>query len=116
MSKLQFLLAENPLQQEQGVYILHTQWPQMLIKCIHRDEHPEYIIPEHQFWIEFDYRSKLDNNHEAVILCVQLLFNVNDFTEAITIQDDIFKVLKRAKRWYISYMMWEDDNIINDKI
>ena len=106
---LKFLLSENPLQPEQGVFISHCQYPHMLIKCIHRDDEPGYIIPEHQFWNEFTYTYR--GHTEQVILCVQLLFNINDFTEAITIQDEIFQVLKRAKRWYIAYMNFEDDNI-----
>ncbi len=111
MSKLQFLIAENPLMPDQGIHILHCQWPQLLIRCIHRDDNPEYIIPDHPFWMEFEHQGLIGNEH--IILCVGLIFNVNEITEAIPMQDDIAKVLKRAKRWYISYMNWEDQNIID---
>lgn len=102
MSKLQFLLAENPLKIDQGVFVLHCQYPHILIGIIHRDEHPEYITPEHNFFIEFMY------NDEAILLVIHSIFNVNEFTEAIAIQDDLFRVLNRAKRWYIEYLKWED--------
>lgn len=101
-----FLLAENPIKDDTNrqLFIIHTIQPIMFIEV-----HHEAIAVG-------DSRSYLIANYsrggliETITLHATKVFVCNpEISEEL--KDKVEQVLKRAWRWYSSYLNWEDDNI-----
>lgn len=105
-----FLLAENPMTHERShkIYIMHTQQPQMLIRCLHDDGK---AIGDNDMFINGYYDN--GTSIESVTLVIEALLicepNVSE-----ELKERCHKVLNKAWHWYIAYLKFEDNNI-NDR-
>lgn len=96
-----FLLAENPLRPEQsGLWVIHLLNP-AIIQC-----RKGFIECEQPFIHE------TDASGQAWTLSIYHLFTTDFLTEP---QEQALPVMKRAWRWFRSYLQLEDKNIDHEE-
>lgn len=101
-----FLIAENPQRPEDsGLWVIHLLDPVAIIQCIegHADPGRPYA--------HFSFRNP-DGVVEEWTLSAWHFFTADFITEP---EDQVQPLLKRAWRWFRSYLKWEDNNIDEDE-
>lgn len=96
-----FLLAENPMRPESGLWINHMLDPIAIIRCMEGNGEVDKIRQDYVY-------INVDNVPEQWTLSI--FFIDKDIEEK-----EMHHLLDRAWRWYRSYMKWEDDNIDIDE-
>lgn len=96
-----FLIAENPMHEGSGTWIIHLLKPQAIIQCIEGHEQTDKIYKYYQF-------RNADGIIEEWTLSAHFFFTTDFISEP---EAQVIPLLDRAWRWYRSYMKWEDENI-----
>lgn len=95
-----FYLVEDPKTGGSDLFILHTIYPECLIRLIFvPDEEPG----DYEDSIRFDYENSDGVNEEWILQVVRNYHN--------TSIDELYYVIALAWEWYKSYLEWEDENI-----
>lgn len=109
-----FLLCENPMKPGR-VFIIHTPEPACLIEAICLNDiegNPEYVGKLDEIFDLFSYKNT-DGVIERWELLIVKYFDVSpNENESTTVE--YRHVIKRAWKWYLSYLQWEDKNIDQD--
>jgi hypothetical protein len=92
-----FLLAENPMRPESGLWVIHLLTPVAIIRCTEVKEAADEVSQDYVY-------INSDNVAEQWTLSIY-------FTEKDIDEEELYHLLDRAWRWYRSYMQWEDKNI-----
>lgn len=94
-----FLLAENPMTQEENLSVIHTVDPIAIIECI--AGHTYCTTPYRQYSF-----TNVDGDQEDWTL------RVHHFHTRETNYDQhlVYSLLDEAWVWYMRYMNWEDNN------
>jgi len=96
-----FLLAENPMREDSGLWVIHLLEPMAIIRCIEGHERVGALYRHYQ------YRNG-DGVIEEWTLSIHHLFT----QEILAKQNEVWEtMLDRAWRWYRAYMEFEDKNI-----
>lgn len=98
-----FLLAENPMNKDGRIYIIHTVDPKCIIEVIDffkqgKPDDATNLPSKNFFYINHDGIS------ESWLLVIRDQCNKGS-------DKGYGALLDRAWRWYRSYLDWEDDNI-----
>lgn len=92
-----FLLAENPMAQEENLSMIHTAEPVAVIECI--AGHTFCTTPYRQYSF-----INLDGDQEDWTLRIHFC-QTDEKNQLI-----IYSLLDQAWTWYQRYMNWEDNN------
>lgn len=96
-----FLLAENPMREDSGTWVIHLLEPKAIIRCTEGHVKIDSVYKHYQF-------KNSDGAIEEWTLSAYHFFTTDFLTEPET---QAIPLLDRAWRWYRSYMNWEDKNI-----
>lgn len=99
-----FLLAENPMRDDSGIWIIHLLEPQAIMRCTEGYVQIDNIYKHYQF-------KNGDGEIEQWTLSAYHFFTTNFISEP---EQQVVPLLDRAWRWYRSYMEFEDHNINTD--
>lgn len=92
-----FLLGENPLRPESGLWIIHMLDPVAIIRCTEVKEAADKVSQDYVY---------INTDNVAEQWTLSVFFIDKDIEEK-----EMYHLLDRAWRWYRSYMQWEDKNI-----
>ena len=93
-----FLLAENPMAQEENLSVIHTAEPVAIIECI--AGHTYCTTPYRQYSF-----TNIDGDQEDWTLRVHHYQTGESKNQLM-----IYSLLDEAWTWYKRYMNWEDNN------
>lgn len=99
-----FILAENPMRSEDDtdLFIIHLLKPIAIIQCHHGHVQVPGKISEH-----FQF-TNIDGVLEEWTLSVYHFFTTDFISEP---EEQVKPMLKKAWRWYRSYLDWEDKQL-----
>ena len=81
-----FMLAENPMADPDGFYIIHTQTPRFIAKKVEDDPTTDFKI----------------------------VMEIDSFMEAFQGKPErMAGLMRRMGDWYVAYCRWEDENFDN---
>lgn len=103
-----FIIGENPMVENSGVFIIHTREP-IFITEIHEHESKEKQSAFHDQLIKFQEENKVsilvgrdkDFIQPFTLVCVGYI--ATDKTA-----DELAKIIRRMADWYQSYIKWEE--------
>lgn len=96
-----FLIADNPMRDDSGTWVIHLLDPQAHIQCLEGHLQTDKVHKHYQF-------RNGDDVLEQWTLSAHFFFTT-DFISEPEVQ--VLPLLDRAWRWYRSYMEFEDNNI-----
>ncbi len=100
-----FLLCDDPRDDHEREYILHTGKPYILAEIIiflpSDQEHFDEFIEQADLAVSFEFMED------------KIVLDVVQFDDEFDEQECI-ELLKEMCIWYQSYLLWENDNLIND--
>lgn len=100
-----FLIAENPMREGAGMWIIHLLNPQAHIQCIEGHIETDKV---HKY---YRYKNS-DGVNEKWTLSAQFFFTTDFLTEP---EQQVIPLLDRAWYWFMAYMQFEDNNIDNNE-
>lgn len=96
-----FMICENPILNDNRVFILHTREPLIIAEAFHFDENNE------KDWLKckdsFNVGASVDYPNELICLGA-VIFESNDV-------DTLANIMRRMGDWYYNYLKWEDKNL-----
>lgn len=98
-----FLLAENPMRENDDLFIIHTIDPPMIIQVHHE------AVGTGRATLTVNYQGS-----SGLIETITLEVVSSIDYERIS-SDRIAKLLNRAWHWYKAYLEWEDENFDEDE-
>jgi hypothetical protein len=96
-----FLIADNPMRDDSGAWIIHLLSPQAHIQCLEGHAQTDKIHKH------YTYKNS-DGAIEGWTLSAQFFFTTDFISEP---EKQVIPLLDRAWRWYRSYLELEDKNI-----
>jgi hypothetical protein len=96
-----FLLAENPMRPDSGLWVIHLLDPRAIIECAEGHVNAGTLFQHYEF-------KNNDGLTEEWTLSVYHFFTTDFLTEP-DVQGA--KLLNKAWRWFRSYLEWQDNNI-----
>lgn len=100
-----FLIAENPMREDSGIWVIHLLNPQAIIECLEGHVKTDKIHKYYQF-------KNSDGIIEEWTLSAHFFFTTDFISEP---EQQVIPLLDRAWRWFRSYMQWGDENIDTDE-
>jgi hypothetical protein len=98
MNKLPtFLLAENPLVDDERIFIIHSKDPMVLAEAIH------FSDDSGKFTIDHAIDSSLHYRDEYIVLAARVIAGNPD-------TDRLAKLMRRMADWYRAYLIFEDQD------
>lgn len=117
MSKIsKFLICENPLVDDERVFILHTRQPMILAEVVHFEGINDSERMDIERKIETPRWARLDYPPETIYFFMIKLYPDEKFLKMNTQEqaDTIAGLMRRMADWYKSYLIFEDNNIANE--
>lgn len=99
-----FLLAENPMRPESGIWVIHLLEPKAIIQCVEGHKRVGALYRHYQY-------TNSDGIIEQWTLSAYHFFTTDFISEP---EQQVIPLLDRAWRWFRSYMEFEDKQI-NDE-
>lgn len=100
-----FLIAENPMRERSGTWVIHMLNPQAHVQCLKGHVQTDKIYKHYQF-------RNSDGVIEEWTLSAHFFFTTDFISEP---GQQVIPLLDRAWRWYRSYIQREDNNIDIDE-
>lgn len=100
-----FILGENPMRSESGLWVIHLLNPQAHIQCLEGHVQTDKIHKHYSF-------TNADEVLEEWTLSARFFFTTDFISEPET---QVIPLLDRAWRWFRSYLEFEDNNIDTDE-
>lgn len=99
------MICENPMVDDDRVFVLHTREPLILAEALHFDNEADWMEAKR----EASIGASVDYPGEHVLLKAVNVVATEPYTA-----DGIAKIMSRMGDWYHAYLKWEDETYGNE--